>query len=75
MNTKVVPFNPFIKNKQNANKVAQEMEQLINEQAVDGWKFYNFYTTETLIAGSNGCFGIGAKPDVLINLGFLVFTK
>ncbi|MCB0387773.1 MAG: hypothetical protein KDD23_03335 [Winogradskyella sp.] len=75
MNTKVVAFNPVIKTKHSANKVAEDMEKAINEQVAEGWKFYNFYTSETLISGSNGCFGIGAKPDILINLGFLVFTK
>ncbi len=75
MNTKVVPFNPVVKGKQTAAKVPAEMEQLINEHAVDGWEFYNFYTSETLIAGSAGCFGIGAKPSYSINVGFVVFKR
>lgn len=75
MTTKVLPFNPIIKGKQSSNSVAQEMEEMINNQVADGWKFHNFYTSETVVAGSNGCFGIGAKATVVINLGFLVFHK
>jgi len=75
MNTKVIPFNPVIKTKQSAEKVSVDLEQLINEHAVDGWEFYNFYTSETLIAGSSGCFGIGAKPSYSVNIGFVVFKR
>lgn len=75
MNTKVLPFNPVITGKQSSNKVAQDLEELINVQAAEGWKFYNFYTSETMIAGSNGCFGFGAKPNFNVNVGFVVFTK
>lgn len=75
MNTKVIPFNPVIKTKQSAEKVSTDLEQLISEHAVDGWEFYNFYTSETLRAGSSGCFGIGAKPSYSVNIGFVVFKR
>ena len=75
MNTTVIPFNPVVRGKQTAAKVPAEMEQLISEHAVDGWEFYNFYTSETLIAGSAGCFGLGAKPSYSINVGFVVFKR
>jgi len=75
MNTKVISFNPVIRGKQSAEKVPADIEKLINENAVDGWEFYNFYTSETLIAGSSGCFGLGAKPSYSINVGFVVFKR
>ncbi len=76
MNTKVIPFSPMIKGrKQNANDVAKDLESIIAQHSTEGWEFYNFYTMETMIAGSSGCFGIGATPSTMMNLGFVVFKK
>ncbi len=76
MSTKVIPFSPMIKGRrQNANDVANSLENIISQYSVDGWEFYNFYTMETMVAGSSGCFGIGATPSTMINLGFVVFKK
>ncbi len=76
MSTKVIPFSPMIKGRrQNANNVANSLENIISQYSVDGWEFYNFYTMETMVAGSSGCFGIGATPSTMINLGFVVFKK
>lgn len=75
MKTKVVPFNPVISGKQSSQKVSEDLETLIQEYELDGWNFYNFYTSETMISGSAGCFGLGAKPSYNVNVGFVVFTK
>lgn len=75
MQTKVIPFNPTIKGSQNANDVATSLSTLIDAESVNGWKFYNFYTSETVVAGSSGCFGVGASPSQHTNIGFVVFIK
>jgi len=34
-----------------------------------------FYTSETVVAGSSGCLGVGASPSQHTNIGFVVFMS
>lgn len=70
MNYKVIPFKADIVAGEGQSKAAGQLEQLINQQASDGWNFKrleNLQTTLTtpgrpFVPGTNGCMGFGAVP-------------
>jgi len=68
MQYKVVPFN-------RAKFPDQALQSIIEENAVDGWKYKNHEYSDKLFPGNNGCFGIGATPNSINHVGFVVFEK
>ncbi|MDT7832033.1 hypothetical protein RQM59_06555 [Flavobacteriaceae bacterium S356] len=68
MKYKVVPFY-------RAKEVSKELQSIINTNAVDGFKYVNHQYSDKLKPGNIGCFGIGAKPDTIIHVGFVIFQK
>jgi hypothetical protein len=75
MDYKVVPFRAALSSGQNAGDAAGQVQSLISEQATQGWEFVSCGNIDTTIAGSDGCFGIGAKPPVSTSVLVLVFKK
>ncbi len=69
MQYKVVPFNP------SKNAVGQVLQDIIDAEAVNGYKYINHEYSDKLKPGSAGCFGFGATPDVVIHVGFVIFGK
>ena len=66
MSYKVVPLNP-------SNSIAKDLEQLIETQSANGYKYVNHQYSEKVIPGKSGCFG--AAPATTVHVGFVIFEK
>jgi hypothetical protein len=75
MNYKVKPFIAKVSNKGSAADVASQVESFISQETSDGWEFVSCGNIDTQIAGSDGCFGIGAKPGSSTSIMVIVFKK
>lgn len=75
MNYKVKPFIAKLSSKGSAADVASQVESFISQEASDGWEFVSCGNIDTQIAGSSGCFGIGATPGGATSIMVLVFKK
>jgi len=75
MDTKVIPFTASMQSNGTSNDVAKQIESLIKQQNDAGWEFVSCGNIDTTIAGSNGCFGVGAKPATNTSVMVLVFKK
>lgn len=65
----VIPFVSKIQVGQGEEAAAQQLQELINEQAEKGWQFIRLENIEIIThdhgkAGTSGCFGIGATPGI-----------
>lgn len=58
-----------------ASAVAEQLRQLINAKAAEGWSYMRLESVSTYVAGSNGCFGIGAQPGHMTNTQIAVFKR
>ncbi len=58
-----------------ATNVAGSLQQIIDSEAVNGYKYVNHEYSDKLNPGKAGCFGFGAEPDTTIHVGFVVFEK
>lgn len=75
MSYKVVPFVAQISKKESTALVAEQLERLINDFAAQGWEYIRLENVETQVAGSTGCFGIGATPGFNTIYKMVVFKK
>jgi hypothetical protein len=75
MSYKVKPFIARVSSQGSSTDVASQVESFINQETSDGWEFVSCGNIDTQIAGSNGCFGIGAKPASSSSTMVLVFKK
>lgn len=75
MNYKVKPFIAKVSSKGSSTDVASQVESFINQETSDGWEFVSCGNIDTQVAGSNGCFGIGATPGSSTSTMVLVFKK
>jgi len=69
MQYKVVPFIANVKSGQGAEVAAGQLQTLINDHAMQGWKYLRLENIEIIIhdpgtAGSKGCFGFGATSGI-----------
>lgn len=71
---KVVPFVASVNSLQGAETAAQQLESLIASWAGQGWKYVRMEQVETYIAGSAGCFGLGAQPGRMVAFSMVVFA-
>jgi hypothetical protein len=67
MQYKVVPFTASIVRGQGAEAAAQQLAELINQNAGQGWEYVRLENVRTIITtpavpGNAGCLGIGATP-------------
>jgi hypothetical protein len=72
---KVVPFQAHISNTGSGQDLATGLQQIINQEASDGWSFVQIQELTTSIAGSSGCFGLGATPGTTVSMSVLIFQK
>ena len=72
---KVVPFQAHIANTGSGQDVATNLEQVITREVSAGWSFVQIQELTTSVAGSSGCFGLGATPSTTIYLSVLIFRK
>ena len=75
MQYKVVPFVANVSNTQGASAAASQLENLIASHTADGWEYMRLENVETSIAGSSGCFGIGATPGMNTSYSMVIFRK
>jgi hypothetical protein len=75
MNYKVIPYKPAITNKGSLGDVAKDIEDIIQKGEKAGWEFIQLQEVTTFVAGSNGCFGIGATPGYNNSITVLIFNK
>lgn len=70
MKYKVIPFKADLMAGEGNTKAAAQLEQLVNQQVADGWKYVRLESIQTVVTtpgkasipGTNGCVGIGATP-------------
>ncbi len=75
MEYKVVPFTASIANNGTANHAAEQLEQLVQQYAAQGWNYVRLEKVTTTVAGNNGCFGLGATPATNTSVSMVVFQK
>jgi hypothetical protein len=76
MRYKVVPFVATLQNKGATSlHSAQQLEQLINQYAAQGWDYVRVESVTTFIHGENGCFGFGKTPGVTTAHQMVVFSQ
>jgi len=75
MNYKVKPFIAKVSRQGSSEDVASQVQSFINQETSDGWECVSCGNIDTQIEGSNGCFGIGAKPGSSTSIMVLVFRK
>jgi hypothetical protein len=75
MNYKVQPISVSISARGNAGDVSAQVESAISQQASNGWEFVSCGNIDTSVAGSNGCFGLGAKPATNTSVLVLIFKQ
>lgn len=75
MESKVLPFIAKVGSSGSPTEVASQVEAFIRRESVDGWEFVSCGNIDTQIAGSNGCFGIGAKAASSTSILVLVFKR
>lgn len=75
MKFKVVPFKASISNTGGGKDVASQLENLIAGEVAAGWEYVRLETVETHVAGSSGCFGLGAQPGAVTSYPVAVFRQ
>ena len=75
MTYKVVPFKASISSTDDSSAAASQLEGLIGTHAGTGWEYVRLEKVDTYIAGSSGCFGIGATPGQNTSIAMAVFRK
>lgn len=76
MEHKVIPFVATA-NQQNmsSTNIAHQLENLIQVQNDEGWKYVRLESVSTFVQPVEGCFGIGNKPGYMTSYQMAVFTK
>ncbi len=76
MEYKVVPFVASIDPRRGtAEHVAEQLDSLIKNYSIQGWKYVRLESVTTLVQPDKGCFGIGAKPAYTTARQMVVFEK
>jgi len=75
MDYRVVPFVASINMHDGAGAAAKQLQAMIAQQAGEGWEYVRLENVETHIAGSAGCFGLGATPERTVSVSMIVFRK
>ncbi len=58
-----------------SDTVAEQLQSLINTRTAQGWNYMHLESVSTYVAGSNGCFGIGAQPGHMTTTQVAVFQR
>ena len=75
MKYKVVPFVANVSSKEGSSAAASQLESLVNQMSGEGWEYVRLESVETYVAGSSGCFGIGATPPKVTSFSMAVFRR
>lgn len=71
----IVPFTAKISRADTSATVATQMQQLIDKHVFDGWEYVRMDSVQTSVAGTKGCFGLGAQPGFATTYNVLVFKR
>ena len=72
---KVVPFQASISSDGSSRDVANGLQSIIQSETASGWEFVQIQELTTFIAGTNGCFGLGATPGRTTSMAVVVFKQ
>ncbi len=72
---RVVPFNASINMNSGAEAAAEQLQQLVLQMAQQGYEYVRMESIPTFIAGSSGCFGLGAVPASSREFCVVVFRQ
>jgi hypothetical protein len=72
---KVVSFQASISNTGSGQDVAASLQRAIDQEATSGWEFIQIQELTTFVAGSSGCFGLGATPGTTTSMAILIFKR
>jgi hypothetical protein len=75
MEYRVIPFTANIANHEGAPAAASQLQALIATNAGQGWEYVRLERVETHVAGTDGCFGIGALPPSSRSVSMAVFRR
>lgn len=75
MTYKVIPFAAKFGSDDDAGAAAAQLERVILAHETEGWEYVRLEHVDTVISGSNGCFGIGAQPDRQASIAMAVFRR
>lgn len=75
MNYKVVPFSASTSRKGSSSDIADQLQDMIDVHAQQGWAYFRMENVETYIQPSGGCFGIGGQPGYSTSIQVLVFKQ
>jgi hypothetical protein len=68
MHYDVVPFTANILKGQGSSDAAQQLSQLVNQRAQEGWEYMRLESVSTIVTtpANAGCMGFGATPATSI---------
>ena len=75
MQYRVIPFAANIANNEGAAAAAGQLQNMIASLAAEGWEYVRLEQVETHVAGTDGCFGIGATPMLTRSVSMAVFRQ
>ena len=75
MTYKVMPFTASITQQEGSANAAAQLEQLIAQMAASGYEYVRLESIPTFVAGTNGCFGLGATPPTTRSISVVVFRQ
>lgn len=75
MEYRVVPFSANIRSSEGASAASSQLQNLIDSHTSESWEYVRLEQVETNIAGSSGCFGLGATPSQTISVSMAVFRR
>ena len=75
MRYKVLPFNPSITSVGTSGNVAKQLQEVIDSQVAEGWYYQGMSSISTYVAGTSGCFGLGAQSGHNTSVQVLIFKS
>ncbi|GEN75486.1 hypothetical protein [Chryseobacterium hagamense] len=76
MEYKVIPFVATAnQNNMSSKNIAEQLDQLIKNNTVDGWEYVRLESVSTYIQPVEGCFGNTEKPGYMTSFQMVVFSK
>ena len=72
---KIVPFVAQIARGTSSSEVAKQMQSIIDHNLAEGFHYMHMDSVEVYVAGTAGCFGIGAQLPFTTFYHVMVFKK
>lgn len=75
MEYKVIPFTAILNPRDTADVVSVQLEKIIDQYNMDGWKYVRLESVSTYVNGAPGCFGVGSTPGFMKSYQMIVFQR